>query len=116
VCGNVNEKLTPLSDTERSTELPRRISRVHCVAAFVFWAWVPMPEWEYVTISLSNLPVKPRPVDVLNDAGGQGWQLVAITTNNICVPEAAGPETTLTTEAADSNARPVITNASVIHL
>ena len=60
--------------------------------------------WELVTISLSNLPVKPRPVDVLNDAGGQGWQLVAITTNNICVPEAAGPETTLTTEAADSNA------------
>ena len=76
-------KLTPLSDTECSTELPRRLSRVHSVADFVFWAWVPMPEWEYVTVSLSDLPVKTRAVDVLNDAGEQGWELVTITSNNI---------------------------------
>jgi hypothetical protein len=63
--------------------LLRRISRLQCVAAFVFWAWVPMPEWEYVTVSLSDLPVKTRPVDVLNDAGEQGWELVTITSNNI---------------------------------
>jgi hypothetical protein len=42
-----------------------------------------MPEWEYVTVSLSDLPVKTLPVDVLNDAGEQGWELVTITSNNI---------------------------------
>jgi hypothetical protein len=42
-----------------------------------------MPEWEYVTVSLSDLPVKTRAVDVLNDAGEQGWELVTITSNNI---------------------------------
>jgi hypothetical protein len=42
-----------------------------------------MPEWEYVTVSLSDLPFKTRPVDVLNDAGEQGWELVAIAPNTI---------------------------------
>jgi hypothetical protein len=42
-----------------------------------------MPEWEYATVSLSDLPAKTHPVDVLNDAGVQGWELVAITPNNI---------------------------------
>jgi hypothetical protein len=42
-----------------------------------------MPEWEYVTVSLNDLPVKTRPVDILNDAGAQGWELVTITPNDV---------------------------------
>ena len=42
-----------------------------------------MPEWEYVKVSLNDLPVKTRPVDVLNDAGAQGWELVTITPNDV---------------------------------
>jgi Domain of unknown function (DUF4177) len=42
-----------------------------------------MPEWEYVTVILSDLPVKTRAVDVLNEAGEQGWELVTITSNNV---------------------------------
>ena len=42
-----------------------------------------MPEWEYITISLNDLPLKPGFVQVLNDAGKDGWELVMITGNNI---------------------------------
>ena len=42
-----------------------------------------MPEWEYTLISLNDLPFKPGVIDVLNDAGKDGWELVAITSNNI---------------------------------
>jgi hypothetical protein len=43
----------------------------------------PMPEWEYTTFDLSDLPIKILDVDVLNNAGGEGWELIAITVNNI---------------------------------
>ena len=42
-----------------------------------------MPEWEYMTISLNDLPPKASEIDVLNDAGKDGWELVIITSNNI---------------------------------
>ena len=42
-----------------------------------------MPEWEYSLISLNDLPFKPGVIHVLNDAGKDGWELVAITSNNI---------------------------------
>jgi hypothetical protein len=42
-----------------------------------------MPEWEYTLISLNDLPFKPGVIDVLNDAGKDGWELIAITSNNI---------------------------------
>jgi Domain of unknown function (DUF4177) len=42
-----------------------------------------MAEWEYITINLSDLPLKTRAIDVLNDAGKDGWELVAITKKNI---------------------------------
>jgi hypothetical protein len=43
----------------------------------------PMLEWEYITISLNDIPFKPGVIGVLNDAGKEGWELVAVTSNNI---------------------------------
>ncbi len=37
-----------------------------------------MPLWEYCKINLSALPTKKNDVDVLNEAGESGWQLVTI--------------------------------------
>ena len=42
-----------------------------------------MAVWEYIAINLSDLPSSRRAIDVLNDAGKDGWELVAITRNNI---------------------------------
>jgi hypothetical protein len=42
-----------------------------------------MPEWEYITLDLSDLPRRTTVLDLLNDAGKQGWELVFITSNNI---------------------------------
>ena len=42
-----------------------------------------MPEWEYTTVSLNDRPYKTRPIDVLNDVGEEGWELVIITPNQI---------------------------------
>jgi hypothetical protein len=42
-----------------------------------------MPEWQYITLNLSDLPRKTTELDLLNDAGKDGWELVMITSNNI---------------------------------
>jgi hypothetical protein len=42
-----------------------------------------MARWEYLMIDLAYLAARTGEVDVLNDAGGQGWQLVAIMTNHV---------------------------------
>jgi hypothetical protein len=42
-----------------------------------------MPQWEHSKIDLNNVPRKSEDIDLLNDAGDQGWELVTITTNNI---------------------------------
>jgi hypothetical protein len=42
-----------------------------------------MPEWEYSKIDLNDLPRKAEDVDLLNDVGAQGWEIIAITSNNI---------------------------------
>jgi hypothetical protein len=42
-----------------------------------------MPEWEYSKIDLNDLPQKTHEIDLLNVAGGQGWELVLVTSNNI---------------------------------
>jgi hypothetical protein len=42
-----------------------------------------MPEWEYMKIDLNDLPRRTEGIDLLNDAGKDGWELVALTSNNI---------------------------------
>ena len=42
-----------------------------------------MPQWEHRKIDLNNVPRKSDDIDLLNDAGDQGWELVTITTNSI---------------------------------
>ena len=42
-----------------------------------------MSEWEYLKINLSELPRTADEVDVLNAAGREGWELVAVTNLNI---------------------------------
>lgn len=42
-----------------------------------------MTQWEYRKIDLSNVPRKVDDVDLLTDAGRDGWELVGITSNNI---------------------------------
>jgi hypothetical protein len=42
-----------------------------------------MPQWEYRKINLNDAPRKTDNVDVLMDAGDEGWELIAITPNNI---------------------------------
>jgi hypothetical protein len=39
--------------------------------------------WEYKKIALNQLSPKTADVDVLNDAGDEGWELVAILPNNV---------------------------------
>ena len=40
-------------------------------------------EWEYRKIDLNQVPRKTDEVDVLCDAGDEGWELVAILQNNV---------------------------------
>ena len=42
-----------------------------------------MPEWEYATIDLNDLPRDTQEIDLLNDAGRQGWELIAIIANKM---------------------------------
>ena len=42
-----------------------------------------MPQWEHRKIDLNNVPRKSDDIDLLNDAGEEGWELASITTNNI---------------------------------
>jgi hypothetical protein len=42
-----------------------------------------MNEWEYSTINLNEVPRGADDIDVLNNAGKDGWELVTISTNNV---------------------------------
>lgn len=42
-----------------------------------------MPLWEYAKINLNELPRRQEDIDLLNAAGEDGWDLVAITANNV---------------------------------
>src|ERR1700737_222197 len=54
-----------------------------CAHVEAFLQGTPMPEWEYIKFDLNDLPSKASEIDVLNDAGKDGWELVTITHNNI---------------------------------
>lgn len=56
-----------------------------------------MPQWEYRKIHLNDVPPKTDEIDLLNEAGNDGWEFVGITSNNIAylkrqVEEAAPAE------------------------
>jgi hypothetical protein len=42
-----------------------------------------MSQWQYCTINLCDLPRGTDEIDLLNDAGEEGWQSVGIAANNI---------------------------------
>jgi hypothetical protein len=42
-----------------------------------------MQQWEYDKLDLNDTPRKTGDVGMLNDAGREGWELVAITSNHI---------------------------------
>ncbi len=42
-----------------------------------------MSEWEYRKIDLNQLPRKADDIDLLCDAGEEGWELVTILANNV---------------------------------
>jgi hypothetical protein len=44
-----------------------------------------MPRWEYREIDLGDLPPRTDEIMLLNAAGDDGWELVAITTNYIAI-------------------------------
>ena len=44
-----------------------------------------MNTWDYLTLELSGLPKRTNLFDALNAAGKEGWELVAITLNNIAI-------------------------------
>ena len=41
-----------------------------------------MPHWQYRKINLNDLPRKIDDIDMLNDAGANGWELLTIIANN----------------------------------
>ena len=43
-----------------------------------------MVRWEYHTINLAYLPARIDDIDLLNEAGEQGWELIAIMSNRTC--------------------------------
>lgn len=42
-----------------------------------------MGEWEYKKISLSDAPRRCDEIDLLNNAGQEGWELVSKTSNSM---------------------------------
>jgi len=42
-----------------------------------------MPSWQYRSIDLAHLPPRTDELDLLDEAGENGWELVTITTNNV---------------------------------
>ncbi len=44
-----------------------------------------MTKWEYERIDLNTLARNETDIDLLNEAGAQGWELIAINTCNVAI-------------------------------
>ena len=42
-----------------------------------------MSQWEYQKLDLNNVPTRSDDINLLNDVGKAGWEVIAITANNI---------------------------------
>jgi hypothetical protein len=42
-----------------------------------------MHGWEYSKVDLNDLPRNTEDIDVLNDAGADGWEVITITPNRV---------------------------------
>jgi hypothetical protein len=51
-----------------------------------------MAIWQYKTIDLNEVPARRSEIDVLDDAGRDGWVLVLITANRIAYLKREGRE------------------------
>jgi hypothetical protein len=78
VCGHVAE------NTERHP-LASLISQRRCATMFfyIYRDGGPMHEWQYRKVDLNDLPRRVEDIDLLNDAGAEGWEIVTITANHI---------------------------------
>jgi hypothetical protein len=58
-----------------------------------------MPQWEYCKIDLNDVAGKTEDIDLLNEAGMAGWELVSITLNSVAflkrpIPQSAAAKST----------------------
>jgi hypothetical protein len=44
-----------------------------------------MRTWEYLRLDLNDTPRRGEEVDLLNRAGGEGWELVGVTGNGVAI-------------------------------
>jgi hypothetical protein len=53
-----------------------------------------MRTWEYLRLDLNDTPRRGEEVDLLNTAGGEGWELVGVTGNGVALlkREIAAPQ------------------------
>jgi hypothetical protein len=51
-----------------------------------------MHQREYQKVDLNDVTRKHDEIDILNDAGKDGWELVTITTNNMAILKRQVPE------------------------
>lgn len=67
-----------------------------------------MQQWEYTSLRLNELPRRANEIDLLNDVGKEGWELVNVTVNNIAylkrqVAAPAAPTSTRRRSTTDRN-------------
>jgi hypothetical protein len=66
-----------------------------------------MSEWEYRKIDLNDLPRKMQDIDLLNAAGGEGWEVITIMPNNIAYLKRQIGEQTSRSARSSSSTTPV---------